>query len=408
MPRFRTIEELLLELYRHRGLLSGMFGKRYLSVTEEEILPLLDDDAEKLDRLVGYGILEKEHNTYSLDSQLREFFEEFLEINEEVHVLYIQEYLEKIDNLRNYYLKETNQRRKNQHSQKIKHYLRRINRVTLGNVKTLRKKTDDTYKAETNYDVKRDTLKDLRDQRDKLEGVLQAVEKRLTDELFFRNAADEEFLYIIHFTKINIQSARHNLIEIQQQIIDYLNQVEHRSAVIEKVLRLKDIKDKMQLNQFTDFERQVKDLPGLPALKREQFRTRLPLRLLSENQQVHQLIRKVAAQKHSRKMEKFNVADKLADKDLEDQHKTAQTYNLDKLFKIFQSKDQDLFRFILWHPFNREVDQGERLKLYCRMASKFADRLHFTHQTEQHNHWEYALIYPKNKTETHARDTQKR
>ena len=117
MPRFRTIEELLLELYRHRGLLSGMFGKRYLSVTEEEILPLLDDNPEKLERLVGYGILEKEHNTYSLDSQLREI----------------------------------------QHSQKIKHYLRRINRVTLGNVKTLRKKTDDTYKAETNYDVKRDT-----------------------------------------------------------------------------------------------------------------------------------------------------------------------------------------------------------------------------------------------------------
>jgi len=33
-----------MELYRNRGLLSGMFGKRYLAVTEEEILPLLDDD----------------------------------------------------------------------------------------------------------------------------------------------------------------------------------------------------------------------------------------------------------------------------------------------------------------------------------------------------------------------------
>jgi hypothetical protein len=408
MPRFQSIEELLLELYRNRGLLSGMFGKRYLSVAEEEILPLMDDDPEKLERLVGYGILEKEHNTYSLDSQLREFFEEFLEINEEVHVLYIQEYLDKIDNLRNYYLKETNQRRKNQHSQKIKHYLRRINRVTLGNVKTLRKKTDDTYKAETNYEVKRDTLKDLRDQRDKLEGVLQAVEKRLSDELFFRNAADEEFLYIIHFTKINIQSARHNLLEIQQQIIDYLNQVEHRSAVIEKVLRLKGIKDKMQLKELTDFEHQVKELPGLPAIKREQFRTRLPLRLLSEDEQVYQLIRKVASKKHSRQLEKANMAGELKNRDLEDQYKTAQTYNLDKLFKIFQSKDQDLFRFLLWHPFNREVNQRERLKLYCRMASKFADRLHFTHQTERHNHWEYALIYPNNKTEAHARDTQKR
>ena len=68
MPRFRTIKKLLLELYRYRGLLSGIFGKRHLAVSEEDILASLDDDPEKLERLVGYGILEKEHNTYFLDS----------------------------------------------------------------------------------------------------------------------------------------------------------------------------------------------------------------------------------------------------------------------------------------------------------------------------------------------------
>lgn len=396
MPKFQSIEELLLELNKYRSLLSGMFEKRYLPFTEDDLLPLVDDDPDKIERLMNFGILEKEQQTFSLDTRLREFFEEFLEINEEVHVLYIQEYLEKIKNLQNYYLKETNQKRKSQHSQKIKHFLQRINRVTLSNVKTLRKKTEDAYKAETNFEVKKATLHDLRKQRDELEGVLRAVEKRLNDELFFRNAADEEFLSIIHKSKVNIQNARHNLLEIQQQIIDYLNQVEHRSAVIEKVLRLKDIKDKMQLKELTNFEKKAKELTGLPAIKKEQFKTRLPLRLVNEDDQIYKLIKKVTAQKKRRKLEELNTADTLLKKELEDQFKTEPTYNLERLFKIFQSKDQDLFNFIMEHSFNTETPQRERLRLFCRIASKYAHKLQFSDKTAQNNHWEYALIYPKN------------
>lgn len=399
MPRFQSIEELLLELNKNRILLSGLFEKRYLPFSEDDILPLVDDDPEKLERLLNFGLLEKEQHIYSLDTRLREFFEEFLEINEEVHVLYIQEYLEKIKNLQNYYLKETNQQRKNQHSQKIKHFLRRINRVTLSNVKTLRKKTEDAYKAETNFEVKKATLQDLRKQRDELEGVLRAVEKRLNDELFFRNAADEEFLYIIHLSKVNIQNARHNLLEIQQQIIDYLNQVKHMSAVIDKIVRLKDLKDKMQLNELTNFEQIAHDLTGLPAGKKEQFKTRLPLRVLSEDDQVYELIKKVTTQKKRKELEKVNTAEPLLDKELKDEFKTSQSYNLEKLFKIFQSKDQDLFSFLMEHQFNTEVPQKERLMLFCRLASKYTHKMHFSNETAQKDYWEYAIIYPKSQKE---------
>lgn len=405
MPRFQSIEQLLLELNKYRNLLSGMFEKRYVPFTEEDILPLVDEDPEKLERLLNFGILEKEQHIYSLDTRLREFFEEFLEINDEVHVLYIQEYLEKIKNLQNYYLKETNERRKHQHSQKIKHFLRRINRVTLSNVKTLRTKTEDAYKAETNFEVKKDTLQDLRKQRDELEGVLKAVEKRLNDELFFRNAADEEFLYIIHLSKINIQNARHNLLEIQQQIIDYLNRVEHRSAVINKILRLKDIKDKMQLKELTNFEKKAKELPGLPAEKKEQFKTRLPLRLVNEDDQIYELIKKVTAQKKRKHLETINTAQPLLDEELQEDFKNAQSYNLEKLFKIFQSKDQDLFNFLMEHHFQTHTSHSDRLMLFCRIASKYAHELCFSHETAQKDRWEYALIYPK-QTEKQQQDVR--
>ena len=51
MPRFLTLGELLSELYRRKELLSGMFGQRYLSVSEEKILSLLKDDSDKLEEI---------------------------------------------------------------------------------------------------------------------------------------------------------------------------------------------------------------------------------------------------------------------------------------------------------------------------------------------------------------------
>lgn len=53
MPRFDTINDLIGELYRNRILFSALFDKRMYHVQEEMVLPLVDDDTDKLERLAA-------------------------------------------------------------------------------------------------------------------------------------------------------------------------------------------------------------------------------------------------------------------------------------------------------------------------------------------------------------------
>lgn len=106
MAKFDKIETLVAELYKYRNLFSALFDKRMFSIQEEMVLPLVDHDTEKLERLAAFDLLFRNQGQISLDSQLQEFFEEFFEVDETVHVLYIQENLNQIKKNQSYYLFE--------------------------------------------------------------------------------------------------------------------------------------------------------------------------------------------------------------------------------------------------------------------------------------------------------------
>lgn len=152
-------------------------------------------------------MLFRNQSQLSLDTRLQEFFEDFLEVDEDVHVLYIQDHLNQIKNNQSYFLKERVSSKRDQYLVKIKKNLRSIIRITLMNVKTLRNNTDETYKTETNFEIKREKLNDIRNQRDALEGVIRAVERLLAEELLFKSAADDELLMIVHQLRVPIKSS---------------------------------------------------------------------------------------------------------------------------------------------------------------------------------------------------------
>lgn len=87
------MEELLSELYQHRRLFSALFEHRMTAVSEEAVLELVDGRA---DRLAAYDLLVRNHGQVQLESRLQDFLAEYLEVDETVHVLYIQENLDEI------------------------------------------------------------------------------------------------------------------------------------------------------------------------------------------------------------------------------------------------------------------------------------------------------------------------
>lgn len=63
------------------------------------------------------------------------------------------------------------------------------------------------------------------------------------EQTFFKSALDEELNTIITFVTIQLNECRHNLMDNQKQIIEYLNQIKHQSGVIEKLRQIKYLKD---------------------------------------------------------------------------------------------------------------------------------------------------------------------
>jgi hypothetical protein len=71
---------------------------------------------------------------------------------------------------------------------------------------------------------------------------------------FFTLATDDELVRIKWELRENFRDSRHRLIEIQQQVIEYLNQVKRQSQVLEKLRKVKYLKDHFELKQKSDIE----------------------------------------------------------------------------------------------------------------------------------------------------------
>jgi hypothetical protein len=332
---------------------------------------------------------------------LQEFFEEFLEVDETVHVLYIQENLNQIKINQSYYLKENQAIKRDQYLIRIKKHLRRITQITLQNVKTLRNNTDETYKTETNFEIKKEKLTNLRSQRDELEGVIKAVDRLLLDDLFFKTAVDAELLIIVHRLRLALNESIHNLIEIQQQIIEYLNHIEKRVQIVEKVFQLKMLRDKHYLKERTNFYQVVNFIQDLPVRKTEGFRTRLSINDILNNEVKRNLVLKVRGKLRNQKLIALNTAGDIPDEAFHSQEQFEEVANLHSLKRIFMGKNLDLFTFILHHQFRNEVSVENRIRLFCKLASLFETEFVFSEETGKFENLEYAMIYPGVTAEQH-------
>jgi len=247
--------------------------------------------------------------------------------------------------------------------------LRSITQITLSNVKTLRSNTDETYKTETNFEIKREKLSNIRSQRDALDGVIKAVERVLLEDLFFKTAADGELLMIVHRLRMALNDSIHNLIEIQQQIIEYLNYNEKRVLVVDKILRLKILRDKHYLKERTDFYFLAQRNADLPLRKLEGFRTRLSISDMLNDDSMRSLVYKVRAKLKNRKLLAQNNAGAIPNESFNNQDLIEDVVNLKKLKQIFLGKNQDLFSFVLQHQFSKGMTIDDRLRLFRRLAS---------------------------------------
>ena len=257
MNTFSNIKELFSALYREEKLLTKMFKRRKTANYKYEYaLDVVENNENKIQYLIDRSVISQNGNNLEIDDLYLRFFEQVLEANEEINTSYINENLEKVKQNIEYYFNEQNEQRKYDYLRIIKNTLRKIGIITLRNVVDLIRNLDYTFKSEPNFKNKRAKLINLDSKRKDITKLIEQTEHVITEEnlTFFKTATDEELNRIIVQLKMQLGKCTHNLIEIERQVIDFLNQIKQQSSVIEKLRQIKYLKDQFILETTTDIK----------------------------------------------------------------------------------------------------------------------------------------------------------
>lgn len=383
---------------RERELLAEMFEKRKtFSYRYEYALELVGHDENRIRFLVDHSVLRENGNYLEIDDQFIQFFEQILEVNEEINTALIDSNIQNLKDNINYYFKENNEHRKYNYLRTIKSSLRKMGSLTLRNVVDLKRNIDNTFKNEPNYKVKKAKLESLDKKRDNLSLFIRSIHRLINEEdeqTFFKTALDDELLLIIHHLKVQLNECEHNIIAMQQQIIDYLNQIQYQSKIVEKLRQLKYLKDQFTIRHDTDIERVLAANRTLVFEKRMHYSLKLSLYQLADDEALES-IRKINTQLHAKVKSRATLAPPLSSDLLNEATEMEVQINLEELKNSFIASGNNLFKFVLQYPFEKELSFDEQVTVFCQLISLYEDEFEFTPNFDVMNDVEYALVYSK-------------
>lgn len=394
LSHFRTIEELTRMLDREKTLFRDMFERRKsLAYRTEFALEVVDYKRERIQYLIDHGVIHENGDFLEMEDVYVQFFEDVLDMNEEISVSSVKEYIGTLKENINYYLEETNEHRKTQYQGNVRKILRKIGLRTLKNIIDLKRNVDTAYKQEPNYKIKKARLANLDEKRKGIKVLIEECEKMMDGEVvFFRMATDPEMQRTCMDVRNDFTEADHNLLEIERQIIDYINQIEQQSLLFKKIRKLKYLKDQLTWREDTNA---VSVLNGNNALwmeKRPYYHIFLSLDMLRSNEDAYKIIRRIAGK---------NIASRLTRTEakpidtifFEESTEEVVAVNTTELWNAFKAQGNHLFAFIKDYPYKQQRTLSDHVVLYCQMATLHSDELRITDDYEKFDNIEYALIY---------------
>mgnify|MGYP002542539412 CR=1 FL=1 len=325
------------------------------------------------------------------------FFEDVLEVNEEINVSFVQDYLTRLNENIDYYLKENNEQRKYNYQREVKRCLKNIALTTVRNVMDLKRNMDNTYKNEPNYKIKKTKLVRLDEKRNNIALLIRKSEELIDygQPVFFRVAMDVQMRNVVSDVKLQLNDSYHNLIEIQKQIIHYLNLIDYQNRIFEKVKKLKYLKDQFLLEEHTSIRSVAAQKNPVWMEPQVGYRIKLSIDNLRTSDEAFQILKKLVARQRNSPKGMKQLADAIPEGYLDGQSQMIDTVNLQEVHNSFMASSTHLFSFVMNYRYRKEVTRGEKLIFFCQLASQYADELRFTDTYEISDEVEYPLIYAK-------------
>ncbi|MEN9569315.1 MAG: hypothetical protein RL172_546 [Bacteroidota bacterium] len=395
MSYILSVKELINTLTQAKDLLVELFEKRksfmYKYDDAAEVLP-----EDKIDVLINKHILRRNGPYIEIDDQYQQFFEQVLEVNEEINTSYINENIQQVKQYISFYLQENNDHRRYTYLKQIKASLRKIGRITLRNVIDLNRNIENTFKTEPNYAIKIAKLEAFDEKRRTVYLLIEQTERLASDEeiIFFTTALDEELKQVVALLRSQLTESRHNLIETQKQIIEYLNQVKHQSSIQEKIKQVKYLKDQFELKAKTNLAFLLQQKNDMVFESRPSYPLKLSLEYLHTDEGRMQ-IEKVFAKLKQGKKTTMQVAEVLASKDLLPQTEDEVFIDLEELKRGFAASGRHLHNFIMEYNYPRPVSYEEKITIFCQMVSVYEQELTIKDTYQKDDMVEYAMVVNK-------------
>ncbi|MBP3518775.1 MAG: hypothetical protein J6K31_10355 [Parabacteroides sp.] len=396
LTHFRSIEELTKTLSREQGLLSEMFEKRKLiKFPLGFAIDLVGGNETRLRKLVDYGVLVETGNTLEIESDYLNFFEEVLNVNEEISVLSVQECINTLKEHIGYFLQETNVNRKAGYQDNVRQLLKKTGFRTLKNVVDLKRNMDNAYKLEPNYIIKKKKLQNLDEKSHSIRVMIRECEKLMDNEhAFFIMANDPHMAKTCSDVKHDFVEAYHALMEIDRQIIFYINQIDQQNQLYKKIRKLKYLQDQLLIKTDTNLMQVLEERSPLWTESRQYNKTRLSLEMLRENEQVVKLLRRMAERNGIQKTTRAE-AEPLTEEDLQEHIQQLEEVDSTEVWNAFLASSYDLFKFILRYDYKVKCTMEDLVTLFCQLVILHSDECRMTGEYAIYQDIEYPIIYAK-------------
>lgn len=396
LTHFRSIEELTKTLSREQALLSEMFEKRKLMKFPLGLaLELVGGNEGRLSKLVDYGVLVETGNTVEIESDYLNFFEEVLNVNEEISVLSVQECINTLKEYIGYFLQETNANRKAGYQDSVRQLLKKTGFRTLKNVVDLKRNMDNAYKQEPNYIIKKKKLQNLDDKSHSIRSMIRECEKLMDKEhAFFIMAGDPHMAKTCSDVRHDFVEAYHALMEIDRQIIVYINQIDQQNQLYKKIRKLKYLQDQLLVKTETNLVQVLEERNPLWLESRQYSKIRLSLEMLRENDQIVKLLRRIAERNGIQKTTRTE-AEPLTDEDLQEHVRQMKEVDSAEVWRAFLASGYNLFEFILGYDYKQKRSIEDHAALFCQLVILHPDECRITNKYATYQDIEYPIIYAK-------------
>ena len=225
--------------------------------------------------------------------------------------------------------------------------------------------------------------------------MIRECEKLMDNEhAFFIMANDPHMAKTCSDVKHDFVEAYHALMEIDRQIISYINQIDQQNQLYKKIRKLKYLQDQLLIKTDTNLMQVLEERSPLWTESRQYNKTRLSLEMLRENEQVVKLLRRMAERNGIQKTTRAE-AEPLTEEDLQEHIQQLEEVDSTEVWNAFLASSYDLFKFILRYDYKVKCTMEDLVTLFCQLVILHSDECRMTGEYAIYQDIEYPIIYAK-------------